>query len=82
MPESILEGEKESTLCDENIFKVNADKCGILRVGELRNQPHPNFSLKGDRIRLLEEEDPIHKDVERFKYFGLMISSDGKRDDL
>ena len=68
--------------CDENFFKVNADKSGILRVGELRNQPDPNFSLKGDRIRLLEEEDPIHEDVERFKYLGFMISSDGKWDDF
>ena len=68
--------------CAENFFKVNTDKSGILRVGELRSQPDPNFSLKDERIRLLEEEDPIHKDVERFKYLGFMISPDGKWDDF
>jgi len=68
--------------CDENFFKINASKSGILRIGELRDEPDPNFSISGHRIRLLEEEDPIHEDVERFKYLGFTIPANGKWDDF
>ena len=31
---------------------------------------------------MLGEEDPVHEDVERFKYLGFKISANGKCDDF
>ena len=68
--------------CNENFFKINAKKSGILRVGKLREEPDPNLSLNGERIRLLEEEDPVYSNVERFKYLGFTIPANGKWDEF
>jgi len=70
------------TWCSENFFKVNPKKSGILRIGPLREQQDPNLQFQQERIRLLDEKDPILENVERFKYLGFLIPEGGSWDDF
>jgi len=55
---------------------------GILRSRVLRDGPDPNILVSGHRIRLIEEEDPIHNDVKRFNCLGFAIPEKCKWDDF
>ena len=65
--------------CQKNFFKINDGKSGILRIGKERDKPVPRVKINGNRIQLLNEQDPDRDsgDIEELKYLGILIDKDG-----